>query len=440
MIKYTFPLRILTCLFALSANVFAQGPTTSFCTVGVQADGFVDWSKLPATPASGGVNTTIPVTGVPDLSANLQITNPTPPTNPGQTGYYGVQNAADLQIANGLNPIIFFSKPVKGVSVQFQTAGRFGHNFKMTAYNNAGTITLTGPPDQQVDSNGFDRGDGLLVTSPLQIRSAATDIVAVSFDFTGSPEEYGPFDLINLRVESGSAPDPALQVPTTGLREWLRADRINFTGSAFSSFFFNVWPDQSGRGSDAVVVTSPTTPYGSTIIAGPNCTQVVQPAPMNFTLPINGWTEMTVFLAAQAYTDSPGWSNNQALIWNESEQWGTTFFTPSQSNIFFRFGTTQANNQPIYARPSNIGGDFGVTTAVHNGTTDSLYVNGLLALQQSGKQAAIAGTLPTATVGTGLSGSVFHGNIGEILIYDRVLSDQERQIVEHYLANKYGTH
>jgi hypothetical protein len=150
---------------------------------------------------------------------------------------------------------------------------------------------------------------------------------------------------------------------------------------------------------------------------------------------------MTVFMAAQAYADSPGWWSGTALMWEETERWGTTFVTPSQTNAFFRFGTTQVNNQPIYARSGDIGGDFSVTTAVHNGTTDSLYVNGLLALQQSGKYHVISGTSAKALIGSGIvAGSYFTGNIGEILIYDRTLSETERQTVEHYLIEKYGTH
>jgi concanavalin A-like lectin/glucanase superfamily protein len=96
------------------------------------------------------------------------------------------------------------------------------------------------------------------------------------------------------------------------------------------------------------------------------------------------------------------------------------------------------NNQPIYTRPVDIGGDFSITTALHNTHTDSLYVNGLLVLQQGGKYPAISGSSPTAMIGAGPNNNRFTGNIGEILIYDRALSASERQLVEHYLRIKYG--
>jgi hypothetical protein len=159
---------------------------------------------------------------------------------------------------------------------------------------------------------------------------------------------------------------------------------------------------------------------------------------LGFNLSINGWTGMTVFMASQAYADASSSGTNQALLWNQTATGGVTFFTPSQTHTYFRFGTTQTNNQPVYTRPFNIGGDFSVTTAIHNGSTDSLYVNGLLVLQQGGKLSSIAGTSASAIIGAGLSNTSFTGNIGEILVYDRVLTRQEQETVEHYLMSKYG--
>ena len=108
--------------------------------------------------------------------------------------------------------------------------------------------------------------------------------------------------------------------------------------------------------------------------------------------------------------------------------------TPSR---LLTFGTTQVGNQPIYSRPATIGGNFSVTTAIHNGNTDSLYINGLLALNQGNKYASISGASSAATIGTGLNNSPFTGNLGETLIYNRALSNDERAVVERYLITKY---
>jgi hypothetical protein len=43
------------------------------------------------------------------------------------------------------------------------------------------------------------------------------------------------------------------------------------------------------------------------------------------------------------------------------------------------------------------------------------------------------------TIGEGINNKYFNGEISEILVYNRVLSNQEATRVESYLRNKYGT-
>jgi Concanavalin A-like lectin/glucanases superfamily len=127
------------------------------------------------------------------------------------------------------------------------------------------------------------------------------------------------------------------------------------------------------------------------------------------------------------------------VFWNENALWGNTFVNPYQSSVPFRFGTTQVNNQPIYTRPVTIGQDFTLTRAVHNGTTDSLYVDGLLTLRQQGKSAIVNGASGAGYIGRGLNNTYFNGEISEILVYDRILTADETATVESYLRNKFGT-
>jgi hypothetical protein len=443
------PIAICLSLFASLPSQAQQQPfpEISFCPAGVQADGFINWSTLPANPPrSGGITASLPITGTSNLSATFTIPDTASTNGP----FYQIVNATDLVVQPGANPTITFNRPVKGVRVTFQTAGRFGHDFKMTAFTVGGgqlnTLPSSPPPPAQVSSSGFDYVAGLLSVSPLAIRSIKNDIASVQFTFTGDDGEYPHYHLINLRIETDSAPDPSLQVPLNGLREWLRADHANAPGVAPPGLSDGnplvSWPDDSKKGSEAFPISPSATPL--VVPSGPHCTPVVNfsqptPTPLHFNLPINGWTNMTVFLAAQAYTDTQSWFN-QPLIWNETAAWGTTFFSPSQTSASFRFGTTQVNNQPTYPRLWDIGGDFSVTTAVHDSNVDSLYVNGALVSQQGGKLSTISGTQSTAVVGSGLNNTPFTGNVGEILVYDRVLTDTERQTVERYLIGKYGTH
>jgi hypothetical protein len=329
---------------------------------------------------------------------------------------------------------------VKGVSVQIRTFGRFGHNFFMTANDTSGGSISAPPPEAGVSSSGFDYPSQQVSTVPLQILSGSANLNSVTVGLTSS--EYAAFDLVNFRVQSGSAPDPATSVPKTGLKAWFRGDQVNATFAPTFPSGLNEWPDVSGNGANAVPSAQVSAPLW--ILDGSHCSPVVSfngSQLLNFNLPINGWNEMTVVLAAQAYSNkstSPGTGQNAALFWNENAYWGSTFFSPFQTTEYFRFGTTQVNNQPVFHRPVNIGGDFSITTAIHNSSTDALYVNGLLALQQGGKYANIAGTVATGTIGGGYGNSFFTGNIGEILIYDHALTTRERESVEQYLMSKYG--
>ncbi|HEX6545393.1 MAG TPA: LamG-like jellyroll fold domain-containing protein [Bryobacteraceae bacterium] len=412
-----------------------SGPEVSFCPAGTGSDGFIDWSKLPKNPV---YQATIPVSGVNNLSVTMVIHGqpPDPIESP-----YGVSNPATLGIPFGVGPVfLFFSRPIRGISATLQAAGYGGRQFDILAFS-SNEDAIGNNPAAQVTTGGPDYPASQYSTSPLEVRSTSANLSAVELRFsTGANSNYVYYNLVNIRIDSGSVPDPANQLPRNGLKEWLRADRVNITTEPVIALGNVIrWPDQSGNGSDAVPPNPSLAPIS--FKDGSHCKPVVSfngVQRLGFNLSINGWTGMTVFMASQAYADASSSGTNQALLWNQTATGGVTFFTPSQTHTYFRFGTTQTNNQPVYTRPFNIGGDFSVTTAIHNGSTDSLYVNGLLVLQQGGKLSSIAGTSASAIIGAGLSNTSFTGNIGEILVYDRVLTRQEQETVEHYLMSKYG--
>jgi concanavalin A-like lectin/glucanase superfamily protein len=369
---------------------------------------------------------------VSGLTATVQI--PAAGGLNGGPGTFVVVSPIDLQVSTTAKVTLTFSKPVRGVSASIGNGGRFERSPSMSAYSNPANIGTNIPPSASVTATAFDSpSPGDDASTPLQIRSEMADIKAVVLQFPPNDEAFA-YDIINLRVESGSGPDASAAVPASGLKQWLRADSIYQSGYVFAPL--PVWPDKSGNHADASM------PGGvqASLPDGPNCAPVVALSGFGLSanLPINGWTGMTVFLVSKSATDVGGWWENQPLFWGETQEWGTTFFTPSQSGVFFRFGTTQVNNQPIYSRPVTAGGDYTLLTAIHNGTTDSLYLNGVLALTQGGKESAIAGTSSTEWIGKGLNNTFFSGAVGEILVYDRALTDVERDNVEHYLMKKFG--
>jgi hypothetical protein len=151
---------------------------------------------------------------------------------------------------------------------------------------------------------------------------------------------------------------------------------------------------------------------------------------------------MTVFLVAKSTVTPPTGSYASfaaAMLWNENANWGNTFVSPYQTSEVFRFGTKQTGNQPIYARPRTIGQDFTVTRAVHDNSTDSLYVDGLLVLRQGNKLPVLDGTSGAGYLGRGINNTYYNGEISEVLVYNRVLTVEEAASVESYLRNKFGT-
>jgi hypothetical protein len=435
----------LLCLFACftSWNVplAAQVRNFSFCSAGVYGDGFVDWSQLPPPPTplrngpNGPVDVTLPVTGIPGLTVAIHI--PVANMTPGEPPYQ-VSNSTDLtlNLQDGASPItLTFNQPVRGVRANLRVHGRFEYKLTVIANENP----PGGPPPAEIDVSGFDFPGFQTKVAPLNVLSRQNDLTKLSFAGQGGEDIY--FELINVRVQSAGL-DLSKNVPVNGLRQWLRADQGTYVvpppglPPKISSL-----TDQSGNGIDA---TSPD-PGNAPVLDydGGHCTPVAEfnGQVLNANLPIAGWTDMTIFVAAESSIDDsqyPQFGENAALSWQENAPWGETFFTPLQSKVYFRFGTGQTNNLPRYLRPLDIGGDFSITTAMHDEREDLLFVNGKVVLRQRGRYSALSGVGAVETIGGGYNGTFFKGKIGEILVYDRALSDKEREAVEYYLKVKYG--
>jgi Concanavalin A-like lectin/glucanases superfamily len=428
---------------ALAISLLALAATPSFaqalpyCNAGLRPDGFVDFSQLPTAPngpTSAPLQVTLPVSGVPGLSVTLTI--PTSTNN--QAGPLYEVRGGTLFVATGSPLTMQFSSNVAGVSVLVSSEAR-GQNYTLgDAPNNTGVPASFGS-----SITTFTDGYSYFST-PLQEVGPVAGFTTTSIfggpisDFSQAANVAG---ISNLRVQSLAA-NPATTVPTQGLQQWLRSESA---GSQFQGFATE-WPDQSGKGHDA---TAPTTPgqNGPDQIQqdGTNCRGAFAFANnsyFNFNLPINGWNQMTIFLVSKSTQDPPAGSfasTASAILWNENASWGNTFVAPYQKSVPFRFGTTQVNNEPSYTRPVTIGQDFTVTRAVHDGTTDSLYVDGIRVLSQGSKYPTLSGTTGAAYIGRGINNTYFNGEISEILIYDRVLTADETAAVEKYLRNKFGT-
>jgi hypothetical protein len=245
------------------------------------------------------------------------------------------------------------------------------------------------------------------------------------------------FDEVSVSVSDAGGPPPP--VPTSGLRAWFRADAgVTASGGAVSQ-----WADQSGQDRHAIQTVSASYPQlvanvlnGKPALAFDGLNDF-----LTFNLPLNGLTGMTMVLVSSNTISRTGDSNGVAwapLFWNETAGWGTVHLSPFQSLVKFRFGTTQPNNLPAYTRPASAGSSFGTAMAIKNGAIETLYLDGSLALTATGKLPTLAGIRDTGNVGRGYNDNTyFGGRIAEILVYDRALTDSERQAVDQYLRTKY---
>jgi hypothetical protein len=428
----------------ISTITFAQSPPSPSCNAGFLPDGYVNFSAMPTAPnfpagsgsGSAPITLTLPVTGVAGLTVQLTI----PPLQGTSGPVYTVNNGTLYLNAfpgsDGTVLTLQFSSPVTGVGIDAEFAGR-GTGYTLQE----GLPGSTAPPVFQSGVNSYTVAPNFFST-PLQAVSLGGSFSTASvFGPSGSGGSFTTPFFSNLRVQSTSAYASSLNsVPTQGLQQWLRSESApsQFAGNA------SIWPDESGNGHDATQTVQANQPSGvqqdgnackSAFYFGGNQF-------FNFNLPIDGLNQMTVFLVAKSAVDplSGSWpSEAAAIFWNENASWGNTYVTPYQADVSFRFGTTQAGNQPVYTRPVAIGQDFTITRAVHNGSTDSLYVNGLLALSQGSKSSVLSGTTGAGYIGQGVNNTYFNGEISEVLVYNRVLSANEAGSVESYLRNKFGT-
>jgi hypothetical protein len=428
-------------LFALlPAAAVAQ--STPFCNAGLHPDGYVDFSKMPPPPTAGGggssapFTATLPVDGVAGLTVQVTIV---PLTVAFSGPLYAVSNG--VLVLNGRPAAneellqLQFSKAIFGVGLQANIFSRFE---TFTLETNSLDPQL---PSASVNTAGSQLSglfhDGNYLQAVQSFNLGGNDLTSATLKMTGGG--YGSPQISNLRVQTSNATG-ATMLPRQGLQQWLMSDSANDSAAGSASS----WPDQSGNGHDATQANTANQP-NQTQQDGNNCHGAFvfyNNEYFNFNLPIDGWSQMTIFMVAKSFANPPTGSyasQAAAIFWNENALWGNTFVNPYQSSVPFRFGTTQVNNQPIYTRPVTIGQDFTVTRAVHNGGTDSLYVDGLLVLSQAGKSAVLNGTSGAGYIGRGLNNTYFNGEISEILVYNRVLTADETATVESYLRNKFGT-
>lgn len=431
------------------------------CPGGLQPDGYIDWSGLPPAPTTAtGVPTppvtaTLPVNRIPGLTVTVTIPPLTKQPVQGVANppaYTVVGNLLELNAldANGNTTInLTFNQQIRGLSAVAESPwGRNGFTASLQATGQAppgpsGSAEYVNPttPGQVTYSSVPIEGYVTPVESAQQLRASFTSINQASLNFTAGVGEDGFWQAgwSDVRIESGSAPDPSLAVPTNGLTLWLAGDKGDNSPE--------VWVDQSPVGGNATVTASttypPPTAPTSGVYDGLTCVPAysfVGNEYLNFTRSIEGWNQMTILLVAKSLATPPNLypSSNGAIFWQENQYWGNTYLSSYANYVTWRFGTTKTNTDHVYQRPVPIGGDYSITMSVHDGGTESLWVNGSEVQEIHGNLPVLGGTTGQAVLGEGLNGTQYNGRIAEVLVWNRVLTTSERTAVNHYLKQKYA--
>ena len=237
-------------------------------------------------------------------------------------------------------------------------------------------------------------------------------------------------------------------IPTNGLNIWLNADRgVTLGGDDGNSVLS--WDSQ---GSENVTFTAEeeSAPKLSTNENGVPSLLFDGASSMSFDgVNFNGKSELTMIVVShytgEAVTNpSNNWTSGDqhaAFYVGEAGGWGGLFVSPYHDWTSARFGSGQQFCNIKYYDRDEIDRSA-VTIAVKDGTTEKLYVDGVLGTtkENTGAQTANIGT--TMYVGKSIvtnADSFFKGTISEILIYDRALSDAEIEQVNTYLTQKYVT-
>jgi hypothetical protein len=233
---------------------------------------------------------------------------------------------------------------------------------------------------------------------------------------------------------------PPGTTPTQELKLWLKADQ----GVTLASGKVSGWTDQSGNATNAAQAATASQPaFLASAFGGRPALQFDGVDDfLTFNLPLNGLSAMTIVLVSASTSSTQNGSSNgatnSAIFWNETSDWCTVSLSPYQRVIRYHFGTGQAGDLPSYTRPATIGSNYSTTTLIKNGPNEALYVDGAQVSSAGGKLTTMRNVNPTGNLGRGYNNNTyFAGQIAEVLVYAKALTDAERQSLDQYLLQKY---
>ncbi|PTY04993.1 hypothetical protein DB347_20095, partial [Opitutaceae bacterium EW11] len=294
---------------------------------------------------------------------------------------------------------------------------------------------------------------GPLVNAPLilKVTSGASQIAAspsgmlassilVHTDATGIASGYVKFSaqaadtLIATTVGGSRFASRSISLfpsmPTSGLRLWLRADSLSVADP------ISVWADQSGQGNDATQVIGASRPVlvenalnGRPVVRfDGNNDYLNLPDFMNANMAKGQTTAAAgdVFVVWKADRNPDGSSRANGM-WSIG---GDDRYTATDGQLYEGFGTTARYSTGVPVQPVNRYHMYSVSAQAGD------WVNRIDGQIQHHSRSNTVGWSNAPTLGR--SNYPPSGDIAEIVIYDRILTDIEREAVGRYLGCKYA--
>lgn len=241
-----------------------------------------------------------------------------------------------------------------------------------------------------------------------------------------------------------------------GLRVWLSADGINLSDPSQvridgANAFVTQWNDQSGSSFNAQQTSESLQPLFISSSPDLNAKPAVRFDGANDLLLLpnvpgtNNFCIIAVMKAALPHEIDPESSSGVGGIAGQHWLFGARHGGDLDGGAGVSVGT---NGISVYEHGSfympalavlnaPVGPGFSVVSINYANKQPSIALQGTVA--RTGLASPRRNVMAPVEIGSGVYGA-FNGEIAEILIYDRALSDGERRSVEEYLAQKYALH
>ncbi|PTY01422.1 hypothetical protein DB347_25470, partial [Opitutaceae bacterium EW11] len=255
-------------------------------------------------------------------------------------------------------------------------------------------------------------------------------VVSTAYTYRVRARSFVGTGLYSGEITATTFAASTLNMPTSGLRLWLRADSLSGAGP------ISVWADQSGQGNDATQVVGASRPVlvesvlnGRPVVRFDGSDDYLNlPDFMNANTAKGQTTAAAgdAFVVWKADQNSDGSSRANGM-WNIG---GDDIYTWTDGQLYEGFGTVTRYSTGVPVQPVNRYHMYNVSAQPGN------WINRINGQTQYHNAANTVGWSNAPTLGRINRPPL--GDIAEIIIYDRILTDIEREAVGRYLGCKYA--